>query len=276
MGAAAEPEGAALYLDRDMSEAELRVVAGGTAAIYSARCPGRDSGNQDAAAVLPFGSDALVLLVADGVGGERAGRRAAAIAVRGMKASLAEAARKGGLLRTAVLDGIERANRAVCELGLGAATTLAAVELQEGVARPYHVGDSMILLVGQRGRVKLQTVPHSPVGFALESGMLDEHEAMHHVDRHVVSNVLGSPDMRIEMGPARRLAPRDTLLLASDGLADNLRKREIVERIRIGSLRAVARRLAADARARMQRALPDAPCKPDDLTFVGFRPRAAD
>ncbi|MDH3520454.1 MAG: SpoIIE family protein phosphatase, partial [Myxococcales bacterium] len=126
-------------------------------------------------------------------------------------------------------------------------------------------------LVGQRGKLKLQTIAHSPVGFAVEAGMLDESEAMHHEDRHIVSNMLGAPDMRIEVGSARRLAPRDTLLLASDGLSDNLRTDEIVQRIRTGSLEEGARRLVRAARRRMDAPIEGEPSKPDDLTFVSYR-----
>jgi serine/threonine protein phosphatase PrpC len=260
-----------VFIDRDMEEVEILDVAGGQAAVFSARCPERESANEDAAAILSFGDDACVLMVADGMGGERAGDRASALAVRSMQEALAEAGREDWDLRDAILNGIERANRAVRELGVGAASTLAAVEIRNGAMRPYHVGDSTILLVGQRGKLKLQTVAHSPVGFAIEAGFIDETEAMHHEERHIVSNTLGAPDMRIEVGSARRLAPRDTLLLASDGLSDNLHTEEIVERLRVGPLMKAANRLVADAGHRMREPTPGQPSKPDDLTFVGFR-----
>ncbi|MDH5306930.1 MAG: protein phosphatase 2C domain-containing protein [Myxococcales bacterium] len=254
-----------------MNEAEIRAIGGGQASVFSARSPAKSAGNEDAAALLPFGGAACVLVVADGMGGERAGHEAAARAVRSMQAAIAMAEREGWLLRTAILDGMERANQAVLDLGVGAGTTLAVVEVQNGSVRPYHVGDSTILLVGQRGKLKLQTIAHSPVGFAVEAGMLDESEAMHHEDRHIVSNMLGAPDMRIEVGSARRLAPRDTLLLASDGLSDNLRTDEIVQRIRTGSLEEGARRLVRAARRRMDAPIEGEPSKPDDLTFVSYR-----
>ena len=50
--------------------------------------------------------------------------------------------------------------------------------------------------------------------------------------------MIGTPDMRIEMGCAIELSPRDTVLLATDGLFDNLRTREIVELLRKGTIRA--------------------------------------
>jgi serine/threonine protein phosphatase PrpC len=205
------------------------------------------------------------------VGGDRGGEQASRVAVEAVWTALERASREGEVLRTAILNGIESASGAVSALGLGAATTLAAVEFQDFSVRPYHVGDSMILVVGQRGKIKLQTVSHSPVGFAVEAGVLGEAEAMHHEDRHLVSNVLGAPDMRIEMGSTIELAARDTVLIASDGLADNLRLEEIVERVRTSPIRDVANRLAEDTRRRMDQPREGEPSKPDDLTFVGFR-----
>jgi serine/threonine protein phosphatase PrpC len=246
---------------------------GGQVAVFSARCPEKSSPNEDAAAVVPVNEHAAVLIVADGLGGLPAGQHASALAVREVVAAVRGADADEPNLRAAVLNGIENANRAICELGVGAASTLAVAEVFDRTVRPYHVGDSMILVVGQRGKVKLQTVSHSPVGYAVESGLLDEVEAMHHEDRHVVSNILGTPDMRIEIGSAVRLAQFDTVLLATDGLLDNLHTEEIIDRARKGPLKRVLRVLADDARRRMTTPQPGEPSKPDDLTFVLYRPR---
>jgi len=277
-----DPDSGLRVLDGEMDEVLVAPLAAGEVAVFSCRSPGREGANEDCAAVLPFGDGSYVCAVADGLGGGRAGARASALAIDTLAAALAEAHRESWPLRTAVLNGIEQANEAIRALGIGAFTTLSAVEIADGAIRPYHVGDSMILLIGQRGRLKLQTVAHSPVGFAVESGLLDESEAMHHAERHLVSNVLGAPDMRIEVGSQQRISPRDTLLLASDGLSDNLRIEEIVALLRTGPLDAACERLAELARARMYAPGEGEPCKPDDLTFVAFRgtgpmraPRAA-
>ena len=74
------------------------------------------------------------------------------------------------------------------------------------------------------------------------------------------------------MGSALHLSARDTLCLASDGLADNLLTDEIVACIRAGSLAGAADALACAARERMLAPAPDAPSKPDDPTFVLYRP----
>ncbi|MHC4399499.1 MAG: PP2C family protein-serine/threonine phosphatase [Planctomycetota bacterium] len=261
------------YFDGQMSRGETYPVCGGEVAVFSTRCPGKETANEDAAAVIPFDADSAVLAVADGLGGGPSGRLASTLAIESLKASLDEGLRQSAMLRTAVLNGLEEANRAVQTLGTGAATTIAVVEVQGTSVRPYHVGDSMILVVGQRGKIKLQTTSHSPVGFAVEAGVLDEQEAMYHEDRHLVSNVVGTPEMKIEIGPTVSLAPRDTVLLASDGLFDNLHVDEIVERTRKGSLNVVTRRLADDSIRRMTLPDEDRPSKPDDLTFMLFRRR---
>lgn len=259
-----------VIVDRgEMSDPVLHALAGGEVAIFSARSPAKPSSNEDAAALIPAGSAAAILVVADGLGGQRAGAEASALAVRAMVACVHGAGDAG--LRAAVLDGFEHANQSVSDLGLGAATTLAAVEIEDSTIRPYHVGDSTILVVGQRGRIKLLTVSHSPVGYAVEAGLLDEREAIHHEDRHLVSNIVGSPDMRIEVGRPLTLNPRDTLLLASDGLFDNMHVAEVVEVIRKGGLAAAARGLVDACRKRMQQPEPGHPSHPDDLTFLIYR-----
>lgn len=255
-----------------MAESTAAHFCGGHAVVFSQRCPGKERPNEDAAALIPYGETAGLLVVADGVGGQRGGAQASGMAISLLATSVRRARREGTDLRDAVLNGVEAANHAVAALGVGAGTTLAVLEISGRTVRPFHVGDSMILAVGQRGRIKLQTVPHSPTGYAVEAGLLDAEEALRHEERHLVSNMVGTPDMRVEMGSAMRLADRDTVLLASDGLSDNLTEEEIVEFVRKGPLEGAAERLAATCRARMERdGDEEAPSKPDDLTFVLFR-----
>lgn len=262
---------ARLFVQQDMTRGELCSLAQGTAAVFSARCPEKQTANEDAAALIPFDSTSGVLAVADGLGGAPAGEQASRLALEKIAESVEKARHDGIELRDAILDGIENANAAVAALANGSATTLAAVEIQNRSIRPYHVGDSVILLVGQRGKIKLQTISHSPVGYAVEAGFLGEEEALHHEDRHVVSNFIGAPDMRIEIGPTVQMAARDSLLVASDGLLDNLHVDEVVERIRKGPLQKVAGTVARDSIHRMADATPEHPSKPDDLTFIVYR-----
>ena len=108
-------------------------------------------------------------------------------------------------------------------------------------------------------------------GFAVEAGFLDHKEALHHEDRHLVSNFLGANDMRIDVGAELRLQARDTILLATDGLMDNVHLSETIERIRKGPLDAAAERLVALARHRMAAKTTAQPSKPDDLSLILYR-----
>ena len=260
-----------LFFGQDMDRADIYPFAGGAAAVFSAKSPTRESSNEDSAGIIPMGNGAGILAVADGMGGGAAGEHASQLAIQTLKDSIKSVRGKDIALRTAILNGIEAAHQAVFDLGVGAATTLAVAEIQNQTVRTYHVGDSMILLVGGRGKIKLQTVSHSPVGYAVEAGVLDEAEALHHEDRHLVSNVVGLSNMRVEIGSAIELHPRDTLLLASDGLFDNLHIQEIVDRVRKGSLEKAVQQLACDACERMTEPISGQPSKSDDLTFVAYR-----
>jgi serine/threonine protein phosphatase PrpC len=230
-----------------------------------------DATNQDAAAVVAKGEDRFALIVADGAGGLPLGHKAAALVVGSIVDTIGAADHGEGSLKTAVLDGLDKANNAIRELGVGAASTAVVVQVEGRTLRPYHVGDSTVLVVGQRGKVKLLTVSHSPVGYQVEAGLLQREESLHHEDLNVVSNLVGTEDMRIEVGPSMTLAARDTVVAGSDGLFDNLHLREIVEIVRAGPIHEVAQKLAAAVTERMLNPTAGLPSKPDDLTFIVYR-----
>lgn len=246
-------------------------VAGGSAVAFTSRDPFKETENEDTVAVIPYGPGAAVLVVADGAGGLPAGKRASLTAVTTLAASLQTAMDKTMLLRTAILNGIEAANEAVLALVNGSATTMTVITIEGLIARSYQIGDSEALVVGQRGLIKLQTTAHSPTGFAVEAGFLDEREALHHADRHLVSNFLGTSDMRIDVGAGVELRPRDTVLVASDGLTDNVHLHEIIEHVRTGALPERALAVVDLATRRMTAARNGQPSKPDDLSLVLFR-----
>lgn len=259
-----------LFLNQDFGSGEAFEFGAVHVTALSLRSPARTTPNEDSCAILALPEGALVLAVADGVGGLRGGDLASRTAIE----VLAHTLSGEGELAARVLRGFEAASLAVQELAVGAGSTLSVVTLDGTRVRTYHAGDSPILGVGQRGRIKLQPLLHSVVAYAVESGFLDERAALHHDDRHLVTSVLGNPGMRIEIGPVVSLAPRDTIVLASDGLFDNLHLEEVIETARKGPLREAAQALRDRCRQRMVAPLVGEPSKPDDLTILLLR-RAA-
>ena len=248
-------------------------IAGGSLVAFTAPSPDRDGNadNEDSVAAIPYGPAAAVFAVADGAGGLPGGRRASETALQMLELSLQQSMQETMLLRTAILNGIEQANTAVRDLANGSATTLTIVTIEGRTARTYQVGDSEAMIFGQRGRLKAQTTAHSPTGFAVEAGFLDQRAALHHEERHLVSNFIGTEQMHIDIGAPVDLRPRDTVLLASDGLTDNLHFDEIVEAARKGPLSEALDRVTSTATRRMRGTQGNGPSKPDDLSVVLFR-----
>ena len=239
-------------------------------ALFSDVSPAKSTPNEDCVAVVILGSDELVLVVADGVGGMPDGVVASRIVAEEIVARCEDAARTGTRTREAVLDAIEHANRRILRESQGSATTVAVAHVAGDEVRTLHVGDSEIQLFAGTEGLRWKTLSHSPVGYALEAGMLDPRQALWNEARHLVSNVLGSPTLSVEVSSALPLRAGDTLLLASDGLHDNLHLEEIHAVIVGEDAAAAGRELVRRVRQRM--ADPSTlPCKPDDLSFVLLR-----
>ena len=262
-----------LYTATSLESPQRLRAPGMELAVCTRTAPLPEHINEDGILILDYAPDSLIVAIADGAGGYPGGGSASALALAALEHACHQD--QGLAPRAAILNGFEAAHRIIKEHGGGAATTLAVVELTSGVLRTYHAGDSGILVTGQRGRIRLQSVFHSPTGYAVEAGLLDAEEALHHEHRHMVSNLLGMEPMSVEIGSPLTLAQRDTVLIASDGLYDNLYLPEIVDIVRKGPLHQACRRLADTARARMLDAGPGQPSKPDDLSVVLLRQTAA-
>lgn len=260
-----------IITENDSDKCYCQNIALGSVAIFSIRDPYKDSVNEDSLAIIPVDKKSCVLLVADGAGGMRAGALASSITVQCINKAVLHGIQKNSELRDSILNGIENANNEVLALGIGANTTVAVAEIHDNHVRTYHVGDSMILVLGQRGKVKLQTISHSPVGYAVEAGVLGEQEAMQHEERHLVSNMIGDTNMHISIGPTVQLNARDSVLIASDGLFDNLHIDEIIEYCRKGAINKSALKLKNKACYRMTTKDSTNPSKPDDLSFIEYR-----
>lgn len=177
--------------------------------------------NQDAVLAQP-----PIFLVADGMGGHRAGRDAAHLVVHTFsRHGWSEWATPGDLS-----DATAAAQQQVCDLGRrldGApGSTLTGVGLARSDGQPawlvFNVGDSRTYLLRQQ-RLRQVTVDHSHRQALLEQGWTPE-QARARSSRHVIIKAIGG-GLRGVPHPDQWLLPAqagDRLLVCSDGLTSEL------------------------------------------------------
>jgi serine/threonine protein phosphatase PrpC len=177
--------------------------------------------NEDAycACLLPGG--AVLLAVADGIGGYRGGEVASRLAIATLERELRAGADGpwGERLQAAIAAAhaavvtAAAANPDLASMG----TTLTAAVLTAGRLYWGHVGDSRAYLIGADGPLQL-TADHSPVAELEREGLLGGEEARAHPMRHLLSRALGfDTALPADVGE-RELAPGEWLVLATDGL----------------------------------------------------------
>jgi protein phosphatase len=213
--------------------------------------------NEDRYAVASFVVDekdrtpVMFAVLADGIGGHRAGEVAAELAVNHMMQAVAHS--DGRHIQETIGDAVIEASDAIAAhsqsnpnlKGMGA--TCAAAWIVGDRLHTAYVGDSRIYLM-RAGRIQQLTVDHSWVQEAIDRGMLTPEEARVHPNVHVIRRYLGSPappepDFRLKLfndegnqnaenNQGLQLLPNDMLLLCSDGLTDLVWNDEILEVVR--------------------------------------------
>ena len=189
--------------------------------------------NQDRVAYA-YTDEALLLLLADGMGGHLNGEWAAETAVATFIEAFNLAAHPGVTDPQRFLaDTMREAHRRILAFPLESGstfpgTTCVAALVQEGRVYWGHAGDSRFYLL-RDGKIVARTLDHSAVGQWLELGIISEEEARTHPQRNQITNCLGGYEdlFYIEHGKPEKLHDGDVLLLGSDGLWSPFSNREI-------------------------------------------------
>jgi len=261
------------YIDWYSDSPDSNHPGGREVVVFSTRSPQKTTRNEDSVAWIAW-SEALLIVLADGVGGQPGGGETSELAVSLVVdrfKNINDDEISQDLFREGVLDAYEEANRVIWDLGTGSGTTLTVVTIIRDTVRVFNVGDSSTLVCGGKGKLKFTNTPHSPTGYAVAAGVLDADEALHHKERHLISNIVGSPEMHIDIGPVLRLAKRDRILVASDGLWDNMYMNEIIDAIKLVPSSRAARLLIQTCSNRMSNDGGNLPGHADDLSFVVVR-----
>lgn len=192
--------------------------------IYQESRIGRRSANQDRIAHC-YSRDALLMLVADGMGGHQHGELAAHITAqyitRAFQHSAQPALRDPALFLSRALTGAHRAilDHAVArQLTETPRTTIVTCVVQDGSAYWAHAGDSRLYLL-RRGCILAQTRDHSRVQLLVDQGLIRPEEASHHPERNRIYSCLGGHHApQIDYSPRTLLQDGDLIVLCSDGL----------------------------------------------------------
>ena len=177
---------------------------------------------------------AHLFLVADGMGGHRAGERASALAVVAIEqftlntfkwflgANDSEAQKVLAQFQAALSQADARIIEEVAEHpelhGMGTTVTMA---FQLGTQLcVVHVGDSRAYL-HRGGELQQITQDHTLIAEMVRSGTLREDEVAGHRLRHVITNVVGGQDPGVKVeAHAFEVQADDRLLICSDGLTE--------------------------------------------------------
>jgi serine/threonine protein phosphatase PrpC len=193
------------------------------------------SHNEDALLVLTgqlAGSQPLpdfgLFVVADGMGGHRAGEVASAVSIRTVARMITQDtvihllnndhSMPESPLQDLLREALEEANRAVVEEVPGGGTTLTAAVLLGPQLTIGHVGDTRAYYI-RDGKTEILTRDHSLVERLKELGQLTAEEASVHPQRNVLYRAIGQ-GANLEVDVFTHPLPKGGghLLICSDGL----------------------------------------------------------
>ena len=189
--------------------------------------------NEDSVTILKNANNEQLLIVADGMGGHRAGEVASSMVVTHMGEKFGELSTIGSKI-----DAINWLKDNICQINteildhtkkhpeaLGMGTTAVMALLTSEYLIFANIGDSSGF-VYKNGKLTKVTNDHTLVNLLVASGDLTEEEAKYHPKRNVLMKALGSSD-KAELDIFDVDTNIDGILLCSDGLTSMLTKEQI-------------------------------------------------
>jgi protein phosphatase len=195
------------------------------------------------------GRPAVLAMIADGIGGHRAGQAASEMACSRVPALLAAQAPGSGQIGHALRRALEETCRDIYEASLAdpgreaMGTTCTAIVLVDRKLYLGHVGDTRAYLL-HADRLRQLSIDHTWAEEAIRAGFPAE-EIRRHPNRGVLKRYLGvEPTVEVDarcrldddgdetvdtLENPLQLEPGDVLMLCSDGLSDPVEGTEILQ-----------------------------------------------
>ena len=184
----------------------------------------------------PVGNLPNLFVVADGMGGHKAGDYASHYTVETLVESIREDQEKNPI--KIIRKAIEKANEKVLEKSLsdeglaGMGTTIVVATVIGHYLYVANVGDSLLYLVTDKSTQI--TKDHSLVEEMVRIGEINREQARNHPDRNIITRAVGvKKEVKIDFFDMR-LHRGDLILMCSDGLSNMLEDSEIEEIIKKG------------------------------------------
>lgn len=177
----------------------------------------------------PIGNLPNLFLVADGMGGHKAGDYASKYTVETMCQVIERSLEKNPekILRQA----IEAANQHIRQKSMedinleGMGTTIVAATCLENHLQVANVGDSRLYVINRE--IRQITNDHSLVEEMVRMGGIDRETARNHPDKNIITRAVGAGNtVEIDFFSVE-LEPGDTILMCTDGLSNMLEDEEI-------------------------------------------------
>jgi PPM family protein phosphatase len=183
-----------------------------------------------------------LMILADGMGGYKAGEIASEIAVLNIAADLAEAMQekksavrlKSKLLAESgmLLEAVDKANAAIYKISqqqsqcAGMGTTLVTGIFTDNKLVVGHIGDSRMYRLRENELLRL-TQDHSLIQEQIDAGEITEEQARDSIHKNLVTRALGI-DPVVELALSEHAVKvGDSYLLCSDGLTEMVTDEEI-------------------------------------------------
>lgn len=189
--------------------------------------------NQDCvfSSTVPVGCLPNLFIVADGMGGHKAGDIASRLTVDSVVDKLSKVNSKDYI--SVITDTIIKVNKEVIDKAAesqdyeGMGTTLVVATVFENILKVANVGDSRLYVIGED--IIQITRDHSLVEEMVINGQLDRADARVDKRKNIITRAIGGESkVEAEMFSVE-LKPEDKILMCSDGLSNMVDDAEILE-----------------------------------------------
>ena len=180
----------------------------------------------------PLGNLPNLFVVADGMGGHKAGDYASKCTVETIVEEVAKSKKTEPV--QILDDAIQCANRLIRKKSLedesmdGMGTTVVASTLVEGTLYVANVGDSRLYVIDGKTAITQITRDHSLVEEMVRMGGIDRETARNHPDKNIITRAVGaSLSVNVDFFEVP-MKPTDTVLMCSDGLTNMIEDPDIL------------------------------------------------